>query len=94
MVVTGDVKLAGTLTVDLANGFALGNLQKYKIIDNRGTMPIEGNFAGLLSGDTILIGAYNLQISYTGGDGNDAVLTVLQNNYCRNTTLILLEHRF
>ncbi len=51
------------------------------MIDNQGTQPIEGNFMGLLPGQSIPYGNYNFRINYDGGDGNDVVLTVVQINF-------------
>src|SRR5262249_34827358 len=41
-----------------------------------GTDAVVGTFAGLAQGATVLIGGRPFTISYTGGDGNDVVLTV------------------
>ena len=51
-------------------------LYEYVIINNDGSDPVVGTFAGLAQGASFLIGGTPFQISYTGGSGNDVVLTV------------------
>jgi hypothetical protein len=70
LVVNGTVTLSGTLTASLGFGPAYGG--GFTIIDNDGTDPINGTFAG---GPTLTIGGVPFAISYTGGTGNDVVLT-------------------
>jgi hypothetical protein len=70
LVVNGAVTLSGTLTASLGFGPAFGG--GFMIIDNAGTGPINGTFAG---GSTQTIGGVLFAISYTGGTGNDVVLT-------------------
>ncbi len=80
LIVTGNVTLAGTLDVSLLNSFVPTVNDKYLIIDNLGSNPVTGNFAGLLSGQSFDVGGYQFRITYTGGDGNDVVLTLVQSN--------------
>ena len=40
--------------------------------------PISGVFANLPDGSTLTAGSNTLQVSYTGGDGNDLTLTVVR----------------
>ena len=47
----------------------------FMIIQNDGIDAVVGNFAGLLQDATFVLGGMTLQISYTGGTGNDVVLT-------------------
>jgi hypothetical protein len=49
----------------------------FKIIDNTGAGAVAGTFNGLPEGGTVTIGAFQLRITYQGGDGNDVVLTNL-----------------
>ncbi len=49
------------------------------IIENDGSDPVNGTFAGLPEGAAITNMFTKLQISYAGGDGNDVVLTVVPN---------------
>lgn len=48
----------------------------YKIVDNTSSSPINGTFKNLPQGGTISVGGKTMVISYTGGSGNDVVLTV------------------
>src|ERR1051326_2950916 len=48
---------------------------RFPIIDNDGTDPVVGTFAGLPEGATFKAGSYTYWITYKGGDGNDVVLT-------------------
>src|SRR3954451_972784 len=75
--VTGTVNISGaTLQVTIASG-ALQVGQAFTIIDNDGSDPVNGTFAGLPEGATLSFGTSTLAISYLGGDGNDVVLSVL-----------------
>jgi autotransporter-associated beta strand protein len=47
------------------------------VINNTATTPINGTFANLADGSTIIAGSNTLQVSYEGGDGNDLTLTVV-----------------
>jgi hypothetical protein len=71
---TGTVTLQGTLQVQIQSGTPAAG-QSYKIIDNDGTDPVNGTFAGLPEGAFLTVNGYSFQISYAGGDGNDVVLT-------------------
>jgi hypothetical protein len=51
--------------------------QTFVIIANDGADPVTGTFSGLPQGAIITAGGVALRISYTGGDGNDVVLTAL-----------------
>ncbi|WP_426506972.1 autotransporter-associated beta strand repeat-containing protein [Dactylosporangium sp. McL0621] len=63
LTVSGNVTLAGALR--------LAPDQTKTVIDNTGTGPVKGAFDGLPEGATI----NGYTISYTGGDGNDVVLS-------------------
>jgi hypothetical protein len=79
VVVTGDVSLAGGLSLSttlLASQITLG--QTFTIIDNQGANPVGGTlFTGLGEGATVSAGGLPFSISYIGGSGNDVVLTSL-----------------
>jgi Dockerin type I domain len=45
------------------------------ILDNEGLDAVTGTFAGLAQGATVSAGGQSFTISYTGGSGNDVVLT-------------------
>ena len=76
--VTGAVNLAGAnLAVSLLSGFHPSVGDSFTILANDGSDEIGGTFAGLAQGATFLTGGDRFQISYTGGDGNDIVLTAI-----------------
>jgi len=72
LVVTGDVSLAGDLTLDVGFAPSLGAM--FTIIDNQGANAVSGMFS---QGASISSGAHLFGINYAGGDGNDVVLTVV-----------------
>jgi fibronectin-binding autotransporter adhesin len=81
--VTGAVDLGGSnnnpqgkLNVLLYNGFEPEAGQTYTLIDNDGTDAVTGTFAGMDEGATFTVAGFVFTISYTGGDGNDVVVSV------------------
>lgn len=54
----------------------------FTIIDNKGSHPIEGSamFKDLPEGAEVTVGGAIFKISYVGGDGNDVVLTALNDS--------------
>jgi hypothetical protein len=75
----GPVTLGGALDLTLTNGFVPHQGDQFTIIDNRGSLPINGTFANLSEGATISVSGYQFQISYGGGtDHQDVTLTVTQ----------------
>jgi hypothetical protein len=83
MSVTGSVQLGINTVLELstsATGFIVGD--SIKIIDNALSDAISGTFSGLAQNDTLslLDGSGTrvyFRISYSGGDGNDAILRVI-----------------
>ncbi|HEX8171501.1 MAG TPA: Ig-like domain repeat protein [Thermoanaerobaculia bacterium] len=74
--VTGSVSLGGELALFLAGGAnapAIG--ESFTIIDNDGSDPVNGTFAGYPEGAQVMCGQRAFRITYRGGDGNDVVLT-------------------
>jgi hypothetical protein len=69
--VDGTVNLAGS-ALHATLGFSPGT-QSFTII--RSTAPIVGTFQGLPQGATTLIGGLPFKINYSGGNGDDVVLT-------------------
>ncbi|HXI23964.1 MAG TPA: choice-of-anchor Q domain-containing protein [Pyrinomonadaceae bacterium] len=78
--VTGTVSLGGaTLSLTRLNSYTPNVGQTFTIINNDDTDAVSGTFNGLIQGATItdfLGTGQNATISYTGGDGNDVILTV------------------
>lgn len=73
--VTGTVALGGcALKLTVAPTFAAALGAPLVVIDNDGTDPISGTFAGLPEGGLIEVGDRAFRISYAGGSGNDVVL--------------------
>ena len=52
----------------------------FTIIDNKTTYPMQGTFKDLPEGAEITVGGATFKISYVGGDGNDVVLTALNDS--------------
>jgi sugar lactone lactonase YvrE len=76
LAVNGTVNLAGaTLAASLGSGFNPPVGTAFTIIDNDGTDAVAGTFAGLPQGAVFSIGGQSFSISYSGGTGNDVVLT-------------------
>ncbi len=69
------ITLGGVLNVSLTFTPAIGTT--FTLINNEGGDAITGTFAGLPQGALFATNGVNLQISYTGGDGNDVTLTRL-----------------
>jgi hypothetical protein len=71
---SGIVNLIGlNLNVFLNFASAVGN--QFTIINNSGLDPVAGTFNGLPQGANCYFGGEQFTISYTGGTGNDVVLT-------------------
>ena len=73
----GTINLASaslTVVPAFTTPVALG--QQFVIINNDLSDAITGTFSGLPGGSTITAGNYRFTISYTGGSGNDVVLTL------------------
>lgn len=74
--VTGTVNLTGaTLDASFISGFASATGNRFTLIDNDASDAVTGTFTGLAEGETLTVGGRTLNISYTGGTGNDVVLT-------------------
>ncbi len=75
--VTGTVNLTGAILAPSNGGklYVSSAGQTFTIINNDGGDAVVGTFAGLAEGATLTVGSDTYAISYTGGDGNDVVLT-------------------
>jgi autotransporter-associated beta strand protein len=73
--VTGVTLTGSNLVVTV--GTALTDHPTFTIINNVGADPVIGTFAGLAQGATFTSGPNEFSISYTGGTGNDVVLTAV-----------------
>ena len=70
--------LAGsTLQLTIAAGLNFTAGAQYRLIDNTSLNGISGAFAGIVQGGTYNLSGYNFVASYTGGTGNDFVLTAV-----------------
>ncbi len=80
--IAGSVNLTG-LDLGLTGSHTPVAGQTFTIIDNDGSDAITGTFNGLAQGATLpnfLGSGLNATISYTGGDGNDAVIAINNTN--------------
>ena len=67
----------GSLDLTYLEGGVIKKGDTFTIIDNKTTYPISGTFKDLPEGAEITVGGATFKISYVGGDGNDIVLTAL-----------------
>ena len=65
------IELIGHITGALSQGFVL------TLISNTSANPMSGTFSNLPDDSIVTINGNNLQVSYSGGDGNDLTLTVV-----------------
>lgn len=72
--VSGSVNLGGA-TLDLGTGSAGAVGSMMLLVNNTGTAAVQGMFAGLAEGSSLTASGHSYSISYTGGTGNDVVLT-------------------
>jgi len=76
----GAVNLGGaTLALTILQGFAALPGDQFMIVKNNSANPVTGTFAGLPQGAAFSAGGKGFTISYTGGNGNDVVLTAAFN---------------
>ncbi len=74
---SGTVTLAGNL--DLVCGANLAPGSTFIILNKSGASAISATFAGKANNSTFTDDGYTFSISYTGGTGNDVVLTLITN---------------
>ncbi len=82
--VTGSVTLAGNLSAYVISTIVKGT--QFTIINNDGSDPVVGSFAGLPEGAVFDNGYDEYRVSYVGGDGNDVVLTAITDVRVVNNT--------
>lgn len=72
----------GSLDLTYLEGGVIKKGDTFTIINNRGTSPIDGSamFKDLPEGAEITVDGAIFKISYVGGDGNDVVLTALNDS--------------
>ena len=76
--VGGTVTLGGSFAIaNLALGYTPASGTVFTIINNLGSQPVSGTFAGLPEGHVLSFNGGDWKISYGGGDGNDVTLTYL-----------------
>jgi autotransporter-associated beta strand protein len=73
--VNGTVDLTGAGALNVRLHYVPKRGHTFTLIDNDGTDPVVGQFAGADDGALIWIDHHRFRISYTGGDGNDVTLT-------------------
>jgi len=76
-IVASNVSL-GDATLSFQLGFMPSVGQSFTLIDNTGTNPISGTFAGLPEGSLFANNKQLFRISYAGGTGNDVVITAVE----------------
>ena len=78
-IVAGSVSIdpAGELELLLVPGATVNKGDAFTIIDNTGTDPVTGAFSGLAEGAQVVVDGATFSISYKGGNGNDVVLTAM-----------------
>ncbi len=75
--VAGRIQIDATnLRIDLGNAPVIAGTE-YMIVNNDGLEPVTGTFLGLGERELFAIGSRLFRISYTGGDGNDIVVTAV-----------------
>jgi hypothetical protein len=78
-IIAGGVTLAGaSLNLNLAS-FTLNTGESITLIDNISSSSTIGTFNGLAEGAIFTVNGQQLQIKYTGGDGNDVTVTSVAN---------------
>lgn len=73
LTVGGNVTLSGNLDIIAAPGLATGST--FTILNKTSAGAVSGTFANKPQGSTFVASGYKWMINYTGGDGNDIVLT-------------------
>lgn len=72
--VSGTVNLSG-VALELTASFEPNPNHQFTLINNDGSDAVAGTFTGLPQNASVFVGNQEFRISYTGGSGNDVVLT-------------------
>ncbi|MFM8413406.1 MAG: beta strand repeat-containing protein, partial [Planctomycetota bacterium] len=86
---SGGLVTLGSATLSLAGSLPLPLGSILTIIDNGGSAPVSGTFAGLPEGTLVETPAGVVRVSYVGGDGNDVTLEAVT----RDTVVSLEDDR-
>jgi autotransporter-associated beta strand protein len=77
--VTGTVSLAGGLV--LTGAIPANDTTPFTILDNAGSLPVQGTFQGHPEGGLLPNAGVCVQVTYQGGDGNNVVLQGVGDDY-------------
>jgi len=77
LAVIGTVDLTNASLAPLRNGAAIAVGQSFTIISNNDGDAVVGTFKDLPQGSTLTVDGQLFKINYSGGDGNDVVLTAV-----------------
>lgn len=80
-----------TLVTSRYNGYTPKKGETYVIIENQSSQAVEGTFKDLPEGATFEQNGIVFKISYTGGDGNDVTLTVMNTPVAPDTGFQLIQ---
>jgi len=80
-VIADGVNLGGSTLSLSFQSFTLNDGQTLTLVENTSANPTAGTFAGLPEGAFLSVNGQVVKISYTGGDGNDVVVTPLSDTY-------------
>jgi hypothetical protein len=76
LTVSSSINLAGaSLTGTVRSGFTATSGQQFTIVNNTSGSAVTGTFSGQAQGSTVTISGQKFTINYSGGTGNDVVLT-------------------
>jgi hypothetical protein len=94
--VTGTANLGGA-TLNMLLGFAPNVGDAFTIVNNDGTDPVLGTFAGLPEGATFTVvdplkRGDVFRVAYAGGDGNDVAVTMISTPEPGGVLLLLCAH--
>jgi hypothetical protein len=79
------------LTTSRYNGYTPKQADTFTLISVAGTQPVQGTFSGLPEGATFDQNGITFKITYKGGDGNDVVLTVMNQPTAPDTGFALIS---